>query len=254
MKFNSDSDDQDVVSTILDKAEATTNVYPLKRITRNFNAALDMYFGWAFEADGRWNFDDLGQSSPPIETQNIVSGTNRYKISDFTSDIIDVLRVEVLTPAGKGRYVEPETLGRLEEVVNPTNTSGRVSNYVADTFQDLYLDANSGTPTHYIKYGNFIYLRPKPDYNETDGLKIYFHRPAIYMASTDTTDTPGVPVTHHPILCELAANMFKYDKKMISFEERVQYENYAKRVVQDHFANRSKDIKRGFTPRVENTR
>lgn len=255
VQFNSETNNQDLVSEIRQICGVDSNGYSIEAITRRVNDALHRYFTIAFQADGRWNFDDINETSPPIETQNLVSGTNRYKLSDFTSDIIDVLRVEVLTSAGEGRYITPETFGQLNKVVNSENTSGRVSGYVADTFQDLYIDAQSGTPTHYIKYGNFIYLRPNPNYNETDGLKIYFHRPASTIAHDDTTKEPGIPEIHHFYLCRYAAYPKLVELKKFNEADRVRQEiQKDERAIQDYFANRNRDIKRGITPRVENNR
>lgn len=136
--------------------------YPLKDKVADLNDALDWYFSVAFDADGQWKFDDINQTSPPIDTQNIVSGTNRYKFSSFTEKILNLIKLEVLDSDGNGLILIPETLEDL-----------------SGSFEELYLDSgNTGTPTHYIKYGDFIYLRPFPDYSETNGLKAYFNRPA----------------------------------------------------------------------------
>lgn len=246
MQYNSDSDSQDVVSIILDKSGAkSVNVYPLKRITRNFNAALDLYFGWAFEEDGRWSFDDINETSPPIDKQNIVSGTNRYKLGSFTEKVIRLIKLEALNADGRGIELIPE-------YINEMGTAPRFLGDSDKTFEEKYIQADSGTPTHYCKFGDFIYLRPNPNYNETDGLIAYFNRPATYMASTDTTAVPGTPVIHHPLLCELAANMFKVDKKMMTLAKKIAFENYAKGIVQDYFAQRDEEsrkiIKQRITP------
>lgn len=243
MVYNSNADSQDIVSTVLDKAEATVNVYPLKRITRNFNAVLDIYCSWAFEADGRWSFDDLNETSPPIDKQNLVSGTNRYKFDDFTEKIINLIKLEALDSDGNGIELIPEDFNTLG--------SGAVSfGDTSKTFQELYLDADSGTPSRYCKYGDFVYLRDNPNYSESDGLIAYFNRPAAYMASTDTTKVPGVPVIHHPLLCELAANQFRHDKEKISLSEKMAFEQYAKDIVKDHFARRNEDVRNIIKPRI----
>jgi len=253
MVYNSNADSQDIVSTVLDKAGATSvNVYPLKRITRNFNAALDMYLGWAFEVDGRWNFDDINETSPPIDTQNIVSGTNRYKLSAFTETLLSLMRLEILNSAGTGLYLEPERLDTSGNVVS--NETGRISGTRGSTFQELYVNASSGTPTHYIKYGGFIYLRPNPNYSLASALLAYFNRPASYLASTDTTKVAGVPVIHHPLLCELTANQFKYDKKLMTLVEKIAVEKNNEDIVKEYFANRDKDIPKRMLPNREDNK
>uniref|UniRef100_A0A6H1ZSM9 Uncharacterized protein n=1 Tax=viral metagenome TaxID=1070528 RepID=A0A6H1ZSM9_9ZZZZ len=251
MQYNSHTDGLDCVSTILDKSGAkSVNVYPLQRITRNFNAAMDMYFGWAFRVGKKWNYDDVNETTPPIDTQNIVSGTNRYKIGTFTEKVIRVIRIEVLNSSGVGLSLTPETIDELE-LVQPGNESGVIVGTSTDTFQERYVNAPSGVPTHYIKYGDFIYLRPNPNYAYTAGLLIYFNRPATYMASTATTTVPGIVLTHIPLVCEMAANEFKYDKGKITLGDKLAFEQYVKSIVEDYFANRDEDIPERIMPLVE---
>lgn len=247
MIFNSDTDSQDIVSTILDKSGAKSiNVYPLKRIARNFNAALDMYFSWAFEVDGRWSFDDINEASPPIDTQNLVSGTNRYKFGTFTEKIISLIKLEALDSNGTGIELKPENINEI------SSSSSFGDN--AKTFQELYISADSGTPSHYCKYGDFVYLRPNPNYSYTGGLVAYFNRPATYVASSTTNTTPGTPGIHHPLLCDLTANMFKYDKNMMSLSEKMAFEQYAESVVKDYFSKRDEETRKILTGKIKSFR
>jgi len=254
MQWNSHADSQDCVTAILKKSGAkSVNVYPLKDITRDFDNKMDLYFGWAFKADGRWNFDDITQTSPPIDTQDLVSGTNRYKIATFTGKISKVIRAEVLNSAGKGLSLIPETLADLDRP-SVGHETGRVSGIGTDTFQERYVNASSGVPTHYIKYGDFIYLRPNPNYAYTAGLLIYFNRSATHLASTATTTVPGLFEGHIPLVCEMTANQFKYDKKMMSLSEKVAFETYVKGIVEEYFASRDEDIPNRIIPSIESTR
>ena len=127
-----------------------------------------------------WNVDDTNQTSPPIDTQNIVSGTNRYKFSSFTEEILDVLLIEVDDGTGNFVSLYPETLDSFGNVVG--NTSGQIDGSNNGSFDELYINAPSGIPTAYIKYGDFIYLNRKPNYNATSGLKAYFNRPATLFS------------------------------------------------------------------------
>jgi len=66
---------------------------------------------------------------------------------------------------------------------------------LSQPFTELYDSSNTGTPTHYLKYGDFIYLRPYPDYAEANGLRVYFNRPASkfdFNTFTVTIAAPGV--------------------------------------------------------------
>jgi len=168
--------------------------YSYKRKVARLNNAQNRYFELAFKSGKEWNFDDINETSPPIDTQDIVSGTNRYKMSDFTAKILSVIKLEILNSSGTGLVLIPETINNLR-VINPANQSGRLNTVYEDTFQELYLNAPSGTPTHYAKYGDFIYLRPKPDYSLSAALKVYFDRTLARIAFerfTVTVATPGV--------------------------------------------------------------
>ena len=151
---------------------STINTYTLKDKVSDLNMALDWYAEIAFKADGNWNFDDINNTNPPIDTQSIVSGTNKYKVSSFTEKIINLLKLEVANSTGTFLNLTPETIDELN-----------------GSFDDVYLNADSGTPTHYIKYGDYIYLRPKPDYNYASGLKAYFNRAASKFSFTSVTAT-----------------------------------------------------------------
>jgi len=151
--------------------------FPFKTKAARLNSALDKYFSIGFEASGLHPLDDSNQTSPPIETQNLVSGTNRYKFSAFTSEVLSLIKLEILDSDGQGVELIPESINDL-----------------GDSFQELYLDtANVGTPSHYCKFGDFIYLRPFPNYSETAGLKAYFNRPASKFTFTRFTVTIAAP-------------------------------------------------------------
>lgn len=183
-----------IVETLNRLCAATVNTYSFKAKMADFNDSLDWYCGLAFKAGLNWEFDDINQTSPPIDTQNLVSGTNRYKVGTFTEKILDLIRLEVLNSAGKGVFLTPETFDTLG---SPTtgNASGVISGVSGQTFQELYLNAPAGTPTNYIKFGDFIYLRPNPNYNYTAGLKAYFNRTALkfsFVTFTVTSASPAV--------------------------------------------------------------
>ncbi len=222
MQYNGDANSQDIVSEILSICGATTAVYSLNDITRRFNSALDDYFSIAFENGKGWNFDDINQSSPPIDTQDIVSGTNRYKLSDFTQTIISLIKLEIEDTDGNGLELTPEIITDLPE-----------------SFEERYINTDSGTPASYCLYGDYIYLTPKPDYNRTAGLKAYFNRPALYLTPSDTTKVPGVPITHHTALCRMASLPFLIEKGKRQAGSIAQLIMEDKRNIASYFAGRN---------------
>jgi len=177
----------------IDRICGTNNInYPYKDKVSRLNMALNKYFIIAFSLGKQWNFDDINETSPPIDTQNIVSGTNRYKFSAFTEKILSLIRLELLSSDAKGLPLIPEVMNNLK-IISPGNKSGRISGFNQGTFQSLYIDAPAGTPTHYIKYGDFIYLRPNPNYSETGGLIAYFDRALATIAFARATVTAASP-------------------------------------------------------------
>jgi hypothetical protein len=165
--------------------------FPFKTKTARINSALSRYVSIAFKSNS-WPFDDINQSSPPIDTQDIVSGTNRYKFSSFTEKILSLIKLEILNSDGIGIELIPENFNSFDSNLFYYGDSSR-------TFQELYLNTSyTGVPTHYCKYGDFIYLRPFPNYSETDGLKVYFNRPASkfnFTRFTVSIATPGLFTT-----------------------------------------------------------
>jgi hypothetical protein len=163
------------------------------------------------------------------------------------------VNVEILSSQAKGVYLIPETLENMG-VGSLAPESGRIGVINNRTFQKTYIDAGSGTPTHYCKLGDFIYLRPKPDYNETNGLKLYINRPASYMTPSSTDTVPGVPRIHHWALCRKTALPWLLERG------KPQAKSIAQLLVQDeadirrYFAKRNKDIKNRMVPRQENNR
>ena len=157
---------------------ANANTYTIRDIISRVNSALDRFCHIAFQVDGRWSFDDINESSSPIDTQNIVSGTNEYKFGDFTEKIINLIKLTVLDGDAVEHSLTVESMDSLSQ-----------------PFTELYKSSNTGTPTHYLKYGDFIYLRPYPDYSEANGLRAYFNRPASkfdFASYTQTIANPSV--------------------------------------------------------------
>jgi len=158
----------------------TKTEYSYRDKSARISDALDWYFKLAFKSGKDWNFDDINETSAPIDTQNIVSGTNEYKFSDFTEKILGAIKLEILDSNANGLSLIPETMADLK----------------GKSFEDVYVNAGAGTPTHYIKYGDFIYLRPNPNYSEADGLMAYFDRAItkheFIRISSVTVADPGV--------------------------------------------------------------
>ena len=174
MKLYDPISEYSVISEVFRICGANANNYKIKEIIARVNDALDRYCHIAFRADGEHSFDDINQTSAPIDTQNIVSGTNQYKFSDFTEKILNLVKLTVLNADAVEIELIPERIENL-----------------SDSFTQVYNSTNTGTPTHYLKYGDYIYLRPYPDYSESNGLRAYFNRPAMKSEPVAVTIANG---------------------------------------------------------------
>ncbi len=161
--------------------DVSGNTTKLKSFTADVNLAFDEFLALAFRADGRWQFDDSNHTDYPIITTNLVSGQRDYT---FTTDetgnvVLEVDRVLVADDSGIFHEVQPVDVA----------TDGDVTPF--------YGTSSTGVPARYDKLANGIFLDPIPNYNETNGLKVYINREASYFTYTDTTKKPGVPGLFH---------------------------------------------------------
>jgi len=129
--------------------------------------------------DGRVQFDDTNHTDHPIVYFDIVSGQRDYT---FTTDensnlILDIAKVAILNSATDTIY---EELGQAD--AHQDGWSPYVRN-------DINL---TGVPLDYDRLGAGVFLDPIPDYNATNGLKVYIDREGSFYAVGDTTKTTGL--------------------------------------------------------------
>lgn len=166
----------------------------LKEFTADVNEALDDFTRIALRASGTWQWDDSNQTDYPIITTDLISGQRDYT---FTTDgnsnlILDIYKVFVASPAGIFTEMLPVD---VESGWEGQPTPGARSGFIYPTTLDSFTDGlnQSGTPNRYDKLANGIFLDPIPNYNSTNGLKMYVNREASYFVYTDTTKKAGIP-------------------------------------------------------------
>ena len=163
----------------------SSNTNRLKEFTADVNVAWDDYLHLALMSSGRWQFDDSNHTGDAIYKVNLVSGTSEYPLTNDETDsalILDVLRVAILQSATATVY---EDIYPIDEQSDP----------IPGTL--LSESSDNSVPLYYDKTGNTLKLNPTPNYNATDGLKVYINREPSYFADTDTTKVPGCRGTHH---------------------------------------------------------
>jgi len=162
----------------------TDEVYSLRDKIARVNQALDKYWYLASQSAPRGNFDDVNHTSVPVETQSLVAGTNAYKISSFTNEVLEILKVSALDEDAKEMDLYREEFEHLDDFVEL---------YTTDT-------GDRGTPQYWTKMGDYIYIRPAPDYAETNGLRCYANREMskfAYETFTTTHASETINATAH---------------------------------------------------------
>lgn len=246
LQFSDTTNKDGIVQKIQDACgllSATTNSYPLKRITKDVNSALDNYLEIANAEAPKIKVDDTNHSSEQKMLINLVSGTKRYTFgSDANSNqIMRIDRIDILRADG---------------------TSKRLKVFNREEITDVGLasyNSVSGEPDGYYIDGEEVVFDRAPNYNSTNGMTLFIQRTGSYFASTDTTKVPGIPNIHHDYLwirpsfywCVLKDRKRAVGLKVLLNEEEQKIRNYYKRLNID--STRTETVQR-MKPKKQYTR
>lgn len=184
---NKDGIIQDCESIIFDDYGRITGDTALHQtFVRNSNRALDRVTQLIFDADGTWSWDDTNNTDYPIAKTDVVADQADYRLN--VSHLI-IHQVEF-----DGKKLTP---------VNPKD----FSKPLAEVF-------GTGTPTHYNKLADGIFLYPTPDTSVADGLTVYFQREASYFVIADTTKKPGFATNFHRLISLWACYDYAFARQM----------------------------------------
>lgn len=212
------------------------NTTLLAQFTGLVNESLDRAFAIIFQADGRWQFDDRNHTDYPIITTNIVSGQRDYSFTvDGSSNLIlEIEKVAILKGASETVYDEIKPID-----ISTDETSPFVAN-----------DTNvTGVPTVYDKLGNGIFLDPIPNYNATNGLKVYISREGNYFTTSDTTQMPGFAGLFHEYCVLNPAYKYAYRNNLSNTNFlRDEMMNMEKEIVK-YYSKRAQDERARITPK-----
>lgn len=225
--------------------DISSNTVLLQQFTADINIALDKAWSLIIPASGSWELDDTNFNDYPIISTNLVSGQRDYS---FTIDgsgniILDIYRVTVANPTGVFAEIYP---------VNQEQTTAKSGNAVDTT---SFIDGKNatGTPTRYDKTGNGIFLDVIPNYNSTNGLKVYINREASYFTSSATTKKPGFAGIFHEYLALRPSYQYSFRKNLANTGSlRAEMESM-ERAMQDYYSDRQKDVPRRLIANVEDT-
>lgn len=189
MDFSDTTTKQGLVQDALWWVNADLTSYAYTDMIRSANMGLNEVVGLILGADGRWQFDDTNYTDLPIGTTNLVLNQQDYGID---TTMVDITRVECKDANGNWQYLVPFDQKDLTPPLGTPNTIGMLTanatlggiSYSLTDFMNT-----AGTPVYYDKIANSIFLYPKPNYNSTGGLKVYFQRKANYFTTTGYTNT-----------------------------------------------------------------
>lgn len=204
--------------------DITGNSVLKTKFTGKINSALDEVFAIALRFNG-WNVDDLNWTHDPFIKTNLVSGQRDYH---FTTDedgslILDIYKVMVANSSGIFYEIDPVDIQK-----DPPNSM---------------LDGQNltGQPTCYDKTGNGIYLDLIPNYNYTNGLKVFIDREPTYFVVGDTTKLAGIDGLCHDYLYLKPAYEYARDKGLQNVERLYRDLLTATEKIKTRYGSREKD-------------
>lgn len=211
MQFNSHATNQDIVSGINNLCDSDASSFPIAEKTLYVNAALEELIAEIINADGTWEYDDTNYTNLPRGTGTLVEGQQTYT---FASEYLQILMIEVKNSSGNWYKLKPLDKDDLGDS-SPDEYFGQLSNGNPQT----------GLPEYFDQIGDTIFLYPAPtsaNVTLTSGLRVWFKRTADLFTTTDTTQEPGLPSSHHMLLVYMASIPYcmKYKKERVPLYQK----------------------------------
>ena len=239
MQLTSHASSQDLTSEIDLLCDSNLTSYPLADKVRRINYSLEELISEIINADGTWQYDDTNHTDLPVGTGALVEGQESYS---FAAEYLQIESIEILDLDGN-RY------RRIKPVDNIDLKGQGPDDYFG---VDDSGNPTKGYPEWYDINGDTIRLYPAPAATSVTlaaGLKVWFKRTADLFTTSDTTQEPGLPSTHHVILAYMAAIPYcqSYKPNRVPlFEKKV---DAMKKTLIKHYAHREKDRKKIIRPR-----
>lgn len=183
MQYNSEANNQDLISDISFWTGQDTSSFSIKDRTRSVNERNNMVWQMIFESYGGWLFMDDSISDAttgvPYADQTVNSGVPLYVLP---SGALTVTGVELKDSGGTWHPLIPLT---YEEFLEKGGDSAFVS---------------SGFPIYYILQGDVINLKPSPNFTLASALRVFFDQGMSQFTVTDTVKNPGFASIFHRML------------------------------------------------------
>lgn len=236
--YNTTNTENSLIHETWDLCDADITSYPLAKVFRRFNFALETQVGKIINADGTWQYDDTNFTTNPQGVVNLTSATHEY---NFNDEFLDIEEVDVLDLGGHFIRLKPWDAGSFDV---------SFEEYFNITYNGTSYTAPVGFPEYYDKVGDAIKFDKAPtaaNTTLTKGLRVRFKRTGSLFTITDTTKEPGIASPWHVTLAKMAAlpycKTYKPDR-VPQLERDIATET---RDMLDFYSSREKDIRRVMT-------
>jgi len=197
MVFNDVTNKQGIIQSIefwagFQDGDISGDTTLLGVFTNRVNRRLDRYLGLLGAGSHYAKLDDTNYSDHPFSYFDINAGIHDYQFltDEDGNAITDMTAVLVKASATATTYtkLDRKTLddSNAEFIMSPTVTQG-------------------GVPTAYLERNNTVFLDPSPNYNASQGGKLFYKRVPSYFVTTDSTKEPGIPSQFHELLAIASA-------------------------------------------------
>lgn len=230
-----------IFSIIDDNCGTTSTSFTLATKARYLNLGIDNLLLTLFGqgAGGAWQLDDSNQTDYPIIIIDLISGQRDYAfISDGSGNLIlDIYKVQVKDAQGVFHDLTP--VDQQGSDAPSTMTDGQNS---------------TGTPTHYDKTGNGIFLDLIPSYASTGGLRVFINRESTYFTASDTTKKWGYTGIWHEYLVLYASYQYARAKTLANRETLKRDLLEMEEKIKNHAGQRERNVAKRLKVRIEDNR
>lgn len=177
MQYNSQSEEQDIVTMSEKLVSANSVSFPIKEKTLYANQACRLIWSWIHEAYGGWMYDDNNNTDFPEATTTLNADQADYALPTEASFINGV---SIKDEGGIWHKLQPITLEQIQDIESESEFM-----------------KTSSIPLYYRMLAKSIKLYPAPNYTQAASLKIHETREISGFSITDTTKKPGFDSQYH---------------------------------------------------------
>jgi hypothetical protein len=182
MRFNGDTNGDDIVTLTNDLVSTNNTVFSLAEKARSASRISRRIWSYIFEAYGGWQFDDIANTTDfPRARASTVAGQQSYTLP---SQALTIRSLEMQDASGDFYNLVPVTEEEIKEVGS----------------NEVDFQQQGGRPAYYQPIGDSFKLYPTPTTTGSQNIRISFDRGIIGFLPTDTTKTPAWDTTFHEML------------------------------------------------------